>query len=325
MPKTISFQDVLASLSDSKKAIPQGHLKYFSDLDPKSLQLFLNTWKSLPQTRKLLLLDKLLEHFEEDTIVSYEEIGKALLADADAEVRTRAIGLLIESEDPKLVEKVLDIFLVDLEPAPRMEALRLLGEFLLMGEFESIDKKLQAQVEDALIFVIRGEINADLRRRSLEILGFSSREEIPSLIEAAFERADPAWVACALRAMGHSQDERWNEDVIGKLLDEETPIKAAAVEAAGMLGIQESVPLLIQLLDDEEEDDDVAAAAIWSLSQIGGDDARTYLVGLADQTEDEELADILEEAIENLDFMADINKFDLLALEDDDFDEDEDK
>ncbi|MCK7482000.1 MAG: HEAT repeat domain-containing protein [Candidatus Moduliflexus flocculans] len=113
--------------------------------------------------------------------------------------------------------------------------------------------------------------------------------EIPTLIESAFERADPAWVASALRAMGHSQDERWNEDVIGKLLDEETLIKAAAVEAAGMLGIQEAVPILIQLLDDEEEDDDVAAAAIWSLSQIGGDEARTYLVGLADQTEDEEL------------------------------------
>ncbi|MCK7482001.1 MAG: hypothetical protein M0C28_36230 [Candidatus Moduliflexus flocculans] len=36
---------------------------------------------------------------------------------------SRAIGLLVESEDPKLVEKVLDIFLTDVEPAPRMEAL----------------------------------------------------------------------------------------------------------------------------------------------------------------------------------------------------------
>ena len=118
--------------------------------------------------------------------------------------------------------------------------------------------------------------------------------------------------------MGHSQDERWNEDVIGKLLDEETPVKAAAVEAAGTLGIQESVPILIQLLDDEEEDEDVAAAAIWSLSQIGGDEARTYLVGLADQTEDEELSDLLEEAIENLDFAEELKQFDLFSLEDED-------
>ena len=124
--------------------------------------------------------------------------------------------------------------------------------------------------------------------------------------------------------MGHSQDERWKEDVIGKLLDEETPVKAAAVEAAGTLGIQEFVPILVQLLDDEEEDEDVAAAAIWSLSQIGGDEARAYLVGLADQTEDEELDDLLEEAIENLDFAEEFNNFELFSVEDDDDLEEED-
>ncbi len=199
-----------------------------------------------------------------------------------------------------------------------MEALHVLSEFLLLGEFEKISEGLERKIEDALISVIRGEGNADLRRQSLEVLGFSSRMEIPTLIESAFERADPAWVASALRAMGHSQDERWNEDVIGKLLDEESIIKAAAVEAAGTLGIQEAAPILIQLLDDEEETEEVAAAAIWSLSQIGGDETRTYLVGLADQTDDEELSDLLEEAIENLDFMEDLNRFDLFALDDDD-------
>jgi len=203
-----------------------------------------------------------------------------------------------------------------------MEAAKLLGEFLLLGEYEKINGSLERKIEDAMIAVIRDEGNGDLRRRSLELLGFSSRLEIPTLIESAFERADPAWVASALRAMGHSQDERWNEEVISKLLDEEPPIKAAAVEAAGMLGIQEAAPILIQILDDEEQEEDVTAAAIWSLSQIGGDEARTYLVGLADITEDEEISDFLEEAIENLEFMDGLNSFDLFALEDDE-DEDE--
>jgi HEAT repeat protein len=318
MAKKLSFQDVLDALLDSNKPISPGHLRLYSDLDPESLRLFSSAWPNVPPKRKLLLLDKLVEHFDEDTIVSYEEIGKSLLDDPDAEVRVRALRLLVESEDPKLVGKILGIYLADAESAPRMEALHVLGEFLLLGEYEKISENLERRIEDALISVIRDEGNADLRRRSLEILGFSSRMEIPTLIESAFERSDPAWVASALRAMGHSQDERWNEEVIGKLLDEETPVKAAAVEAAGTLGIQESVPILIQLLDDEEEDEDVAAAAIWSLSQIGGDEARTYLVGLADQTEDEELSDLLEEAIENLDFAEELNKFDLFSLEDED-------
>jgi HEAT repeat protein len=125
--------------------------------------------------------------------------------------------------------------------------------------------------------------------------------------------------------MGHSQDERWNGDVIDKLLDEEPQIKAAAIEAAGALSIQEAVPMLIQTLDDEETEDDSVAAAIWSLSQIGGDEARTYLVGLADQTDDEELSEFLEEAIENLDFMEDFNNFDIFSFDEEPFDEEEEE
>jgi len=321
MPTKTTFQDVLNTLMDSKKSIPQGHLKYYSDLDPKSLQLFLETWRNIPPARKQTLLSKLSEYYEEDTLVAYEEIGKALLKDEDPNVRAQAIGLLAESEDPRLVDKVLDIFVADMETAPRLAALELLGEFLLLGEYEKIDKKFEREIEDALITVIRSEDDAALRRYSLEILAFSSRDEVPALIEAAFARADPAWVASALRSMGHSQDERWEADVLEKLLDDDPAIQAAAVEAAGILVIESSTLALIQILDDEETDDDVTAAAIWSLSQIGGDEARAYLVGLADQTEDEELSDFLEEAIENLDFVEDLKNFNLLSFDDDDDDE----
>jgi hypothetical protein len=325
MPQKPSFQTVLDALLDSKKPISQGHLKLYSDLDPEALRLFNAAWKNVPLKRKISLLDKLEEHFEEDTLVSYEEIGRTLLDDPEAEVRVRAIRLLAEAEDPKLVGKIVDIFLTDTEFAPRLAALQLLGEFILLGEYEKINESLEHKVEDALISVIRSDDHADLRRHSLEMLGFSSREETPALIEAAFERSDPAWVASALRAMGHSQDERWNGDVIDKLLDEEPQIKAAAIEAAGALSIQEAVPMLIQTLDDEETEDDSVAAAIWSLSQIGGDEARTYLVGLADQTDDEELSEFLEEAIENLDFMEDFNNFDIFSFEEEPFEEEEEE
>ncbi len=328
MTKKTSFQDVLDTLLDSKKPISPGHLKFYSDLDPESLRLFSNAWPNIPPNRKLLLLDKLVEQFDKDTLVSYEEVGKSLLDDPDAGARARALRLLAECDDPKLVDKILDIFLNDSESAPRLEAVKLLGEFLLLGEYEKISEGIEHKIEDAMISVIAGNGDSDLRRHSLEILGFSSRMEVPTLIESAYERSDPAWVASALRAMGHSQDERWNADVVDKLLDEEPLIKSAAIEAAGMLAIQESIPMLIQILDDEETEDDSAAAAIWSLSQIGGDEARTYLVGLADQTDDEELSDFLEEAIENLDFAEEFNNFELLSFDeedDDEFDEDEDE
>ena len=163
----LTFQNVLDHLLDSKKDIPAGHLAYYSDLDPKSLRLFLDVWSSVPQKRKLLLLDTLVSHLDEDTIVSYEDIGKALLDDPDAEVRARAMGLLAESDDPKLIDTLLKILKSDSELAPRVKASTLLGEFVLMGELEELDEARLRKIEEALIAIIRSDENPSLRRAAV--------------------------------------------------------------------------------------------------------------------------------------------------------------
>lgn len=319
----LTFQSVLDHLLDSKKDIPQSHLRHYSDLDPKSLRLFLDIWPRVTPERKLLLLDHLLSHLDSDTLVSYEDIGRELLRDTDGEIRARAIGLLAESNDPKLVPPLLEIFLTDSVLAPRIEAANLLGEFVLLGELEELNEAMQHQIEDALISVIRSEENPTLRRHALEALGYSSREETVNILESAYQREDPAWIASALHAMGRSHDNRWNDSVVSKLLDNDPRIRFAAAEAAGELVIEEASPIMLQMLEDEEEDDDVVSAAIWSLSQIGGEDARVYLLNLLEQTEDEETIEFLEDAIENLDFNEELNHFDLLSLNEDDEDLDE--
>lgn len=321
MAETLSFQTVLDHLLDSKKEIPHSHLQFYSDLDPKSLRLFLDIWSSVKPARKLLLLSQLLTNLDTDNIVSYIDIGRSLLDDSDGEVRAYAIRLLAESDDPKLATKLTDILLNDVDLAPRMEATNLLGEFILLGELEKLPGTVQRTAEDALISIVRSEDTPALRKRCIESLGYSSRMELEGLIESAFQRADPTWVASALRAMGRSHDERWVEDVISMLLNDDPRIRFAAVEAAGELSIEAAGPILLQLLEEEEEDDDVVAAALWSLSQIGGDDARIYLVNLLEQTEDEDLTAFLEDALENLDFMEELNKFDLLSLDEDDLED----
>jgi HEAT repeat protein len=321
MAETLSFQPVLDHLLDSKKDIPHNHLQFYSDLDPKSLRLFTDVWSSVKQERKLLLLSELLKNLDSDNIVNYEDIGMALLKDADADVRAAAIGLLAESNDPKLVRTLINIFLTDEALAPRMEAAQLLGEFVLLGELEELDADLKTKIEDALITIIRSEENPALRKRALESLGYSSRDEMVNIIETAFQRADPTWVASALRAMGRSHDERWNDDVVSKLLDEDPRIRFAAAEAAGELNIEAAAPIMLQMLEDEEEDDDVISATIWSLSQIGGEDARIYIVNLIENTEDEDLVTFLEDALENLDFNEEMDKFNLLALDEDDLED----
>ncbi|MBV6391289.1 MAG: hypothetical protein KPEEDBHJ_00497 [Anaerolineales bacterium] len=317
----ITFQSVLEALLDPKKDIPYAHLSFYSDLDPKTLRLFLDAWKNLPSKRKTQLLDYLTAYMDEDTIVSYEEIGRAVLDDPDAEVRARSLGLLAESDDPQLVNTLLGVLQADSDLAPRLKAVNLLGEFILLGELEELDEKRLHKIEEALLAVIRSDENPALRRAAVEAFGYSGREDAVGILESAYECEDPQWISSALRAMGRSHDSRWGDSVVSKLLDPDPRVRYAAAEAAGELTVEEAAPILLKMLEDEEEDDNVTQAAIWALSQIGGEDARAYILSLLDNAEDEETAEFLEDALDNLDFNEQLNQFDMMSLDEDDEDE----
>ncbi len=139
---------------------------------------------------------------------------------------------------------------------------------------------------------------------------------MPALIESAITRTDPDWQASALVAMGRSNDERWTEHIIRMLLSEDDSVRLEAVRAAGELMQPEARLPLLRLLEEEEEPG-IISAAIWSLSQIGGEDVRTYLENLLDATEDEEEIAFIEDALANLSFSDDIERFDMLAVDPD--------
>jgi len=327
MTQTTSFQTVLDALLDAEREFPFRYLPFFSDIEPDFLQQFLQTWPRVQSARKLLVLDGLMSLLDSDTLVSFEDLGRALLADPDHAVRWRAIRLLAESDDPRLIPAFIDILNNDPDLEPRAEAAAVLGEFVMLGELEELAEDKHHAAEDALLAVANSDTEApQLKRRALESLGFSSRPEIETLIESAFKREDPEWQSSALSAMGRSSDEKWREEVVGSLLSEDSRVRLAAVEAAGELSLPEARPILLKMLEDED-DDDVSAAAIWSLSQIGGEDVRIYLLNLLDQAEDDELVEFLEGALENLEFTEGLGQFDLMSIgEDDELDEiDEDE
>jgi HEAT repeat protein len=319
-----TFQAVLESLQDAKKNFPRALLQHFSDLTPESLAELLQVWPRLKPARKTQLLDGLVDLMDSDTLVSFEELGRALLNDADPGIRARAIRLLAESDDPKLVDALVGVLSDDADLGPRVEAAHLLGEFVLLGELDELPEDLHRKAEQALMMVAGSEEHAALRRASLEAVGCSSRVEVETLIHSAFQRSDPAWVASALTAMGRSNDAQYGDEVVGMLLHEDPRIRLAAVRAAGELGTEAARPILLgTLLEGEEDDDEVIAAAIWSLSQIGGEDVRACLVDLLDRTEDEEVSEFIEDALENLDFTEELEKFDLLDLDEGDLEEED--
>lgn len=321
------FQPVLDSLLDEKKEFPRKYLQLFSDLGTLELKTLLDVWQRIGLSRKLSLLEGLETLAESDTLVNFDEFAKSLLNDPDSTVRGRAIRLLNECEDPNLVPTFIDIMKFDFDAQTRAEAAAVLSLFVDLGELEEIPEDIYHEVEDALLAVANGQDESKVRRRALESLGYSSRLEVQTLIESAFRREDPAWKASALFAMGRSADSRWDDEILESLISDNQNVQDAAILAAGELSIKEANPILLQLLTDAAEEGEITNAVIWSLSQIGGEDVRVYIENLLDQTEDEEQIEFLEEALENLSFTEDLDRFELMALDPeglDDLDEEDD-
>jgi HEAT repeat protein len=310
----LSFQKVIDSLLANSKDFPRQYLQQFSDIGTTDLKSLQDAWPRVELNRKLTLLGELDALAETDTLVSFDDFASSLLTDPEPQVRVSAIRLLDESEDVKLVPSFLDMLKNDPDLSVRAEAANALNLFVDLGELEEIPEPIYHQVEDALLTTVTGDDDVRVKRAALEALGFSSREEVSTLVQSSFQREDPHWKVSALTAMGRSADERWADDVTRSLVSENDNIRRAAVRAAGELSLRSTRPLLLRMLN-EEEDSTVISAAIWSLSQIGGEDVRTYLENLLDQTEDEELMAFLEEALDNLAFTEDLDRFDLFSFD----------
>lgn len=317
--KKSSGLKIIDELLDGPKELSRRSLQQLSDIGPASLKTLMEAWHRVPPERKRLLLEELHSLADDDTLVSFDDFARTMLTDPDAQVRAGAIRLLDECEDLKLIPTFIKILTNDDSAETRSQAAIRLGKYVEMGELEEISEKLKRQVEDALLAKVNSDDQLLVRRNSLEALGYSSRPEVVTVIKSAYHRENPDWQASALFAMGRSADERWEDHVLSSILDEIEIVRLAAVEAAGELGLDSTRMALFRLLEDEE-DDDITAAAIWSLSQVGGEDVRIYIQNLIDQSEDEddEQVAFLEEALDNLLLSEDLAKFDLLNLDTDD-------
>jgi HEAT repeat protein len=315
-----SFQTVLDSLIAPGKEFPRKYLTHFSDIQPLELQTAMDVWDRVNLDRKLSLLDGLISLAEKDTLVSFDDFAGAILNDPNASVRAQALRLLVECEDLKFVPIYLELLKNDPDVNVRVEATNVLGLFIQLGELEEIPEDVFDEVMSALLESTKSAKEARVRRRALEALGWLSDPDVVVLVESAFEMDENEWKASALTAMGRSANDIWEDRILRSLLDENDAVRKAAVQAAGMLPLKSARLPLLRMLE-EEEDEDVMSAVIWSLSQIGGEDVRTYLEAVLDQAEEDELIGFLEEALDNLAFTEDLEKFDLLAVDPDDIDD----
>ena len=315
-----SFQDALDLLLDEQQPLETDMLmpytRFFSDITPSRLKAFQKIWEKIPSARKHALLAHLKDEDDFDLRYSFDDLALPLLSDADEVVRTFALRLLETYEGEDVIAKLLDIAENDPAIDPRVEAIALLGIYVYYGELEEVSPENLKKIEEVLLRIAKNEGKAKIRQAAIEALGFSSREEVPALIKDAWERDAAAWKASAVFAMGRSYDTAWKEEVLEGLVNENDLVRLAATKAAGSLSLAAARPILLRLLTEENEEP-VLRAAIWSLTEIGGEDVREYLYALLDEygDEDEEQIAYIEEALENLNFTEDVQNFDIFNVD----------
>ncbi len=322
LEKVIPFPQLLSRLLDADQPLPARYFYRFSDLEGAELQQLSDVWAKIPLWRRQAILDDIETLSSKDMLLSFIGVASLAANDQDDTIRLQAVRSLWEYEERQLIPLYMKLVQQDSSTEVRASAAGALGRYVYAGEIEELSQQTLHKIENLLLQIIQGKEEPIVRRSALEALGYSSRDEVPALIEKAFASQEKAWLASALFAMGRSGNEKWKPQVLAMLEHPHNLVRVEAVRAAGELEISEAAPLLIELLD--EPDDDMRLACIWSLSQVGGDGVLEILEKLAEELEDEESLELLEEAIENLNFNESMPIAPLLDISED-IDEEEDE
>ncbi len=300
---------------------PAKLLYLFSDLLPEDQRDLAKLWPSISLERRRNLIKDLVELNDSDFLYDFEAVGRTALDDTDTDVVCGGIDLLFTTEDKQLIPMYLRL----LRDQGRNELIRAaaanaLGPYVYFGEMEELREDKLHEIEEALLKAYAQDPSEHVRRRALESLGYSSREEVPAMIRRAVDHSDPKWVESALFAIGRSADDVWEENIMEHLEDPDHEIRLQAIHAAGGVGLAVARKPLLKLLSPKANVE-LRKEAIWALSQIGGEGVLEAFTRIQELTDDDEEYSLLEEAVDTLNFTNESGLYQMMDIEEEDLEE----
>ncbi|PKN83837.1 MAG: hypothetical protein CVU46_15905 [Chloroflexi bacterium HGW-Chloroflexi-8] len=317
--KKIQFQSIIDALLDDDADFPEYFLPSFSDIEGKEFTQLVSIWNQITPERKARLFEHLEILNDTDTLMDFNNIAQLALTDPNAVVRASGIRMLWDYENEKNIPVLIELLKNDIDQGVRAEAAGALGKYIYLGEIDEISQSNLKIVEKELLRVMRSSESELVRQKALEALGFSCREEVPSMIMNAFQSGDENWLIYAISAMGRSADQVWSTQVFSMLAHPELKVQIEAVKAAGELEIKQAKKILLKFILESESDEDLWVQSIWALSKIGGENVQKVFEKLLEKAETEEDQEFLKEAMDNLYLTNGIAaNFELLNLEEPD-------
>jgi HEAT repeat protein len=305
----MSLEQVLDNISDEDAPLLPSVFHMLSALTREQMELFADRWPLIGVRRRRQLIHALAEAAEADFTVDFNSIFRLGLQDEDEEVRAHAIDGLWEDESPTLVDSLLKMLSSDPSIMVRAGAATGLGRFVLLAELEEVEEEIGRRIVKALREVIEDPHEAlETRRRAVEAISFSSEEGIEKIVEEAYRHPAEKMRISAIFSMGRSANLDWGPIIISELDSPSPEMRFEAARACGELELREAVPGLISLIADLDRE--VQQVAIYTLGQIGGQEARRALQ-MCCESDDEVIAAAADEALDELEFSSGIFDFPL--------------
>lgn len=296
----VTFEAALRSLAATAPPTPR-LLRGLTSLDSGQLVELQKAWPLLNANRRSMIADKLREMAENDIELDFSAIFHFTLSDVEESVRLASVEGLWEDEAPGSIDPLVILLRSDPSPIVRSACATSLGRFMELAELEKLTRQRRDQAYSALMgAIITTPPGSLIYNRALESLSYVSNQQIEQLIREAYASADQGLRVAAVTSMGRSGNPDYVELVLRQLNNVLPPMRVEAAHACGELEIKEAVADLGKLLDDPEPD--VIFAAIEALGEIGGDTAQDILKR-AVQSDDEEIAEAAQEALDELEFL----------------------
>lgn len=312
------LDDVLQQLVAGESLPPLPDLYALSDLTIEEAERIRRDWDQIQPARRKALLEYLIAQTEETLDLQLGRLLRIALHDPEPAIREQALRGLWEDDDVDLLGPLIQLLQHDENTQVRAAAATALGSFVLAGELDALDAALAIRVEEALLAILHDEEEPlEVRRRALESVAYSGEIGVRQVIEDAYYAPEDEMRISALFAMGRSADVRWRGFARAELQNPDVMVRAEAAVACGELEARNALEDLLSLLGDDEAR--VRLAAIFALGRIGGDEAHDALQAVVLGSGEEEAA-AAEEALEELQFYADMNATPLFdeALDDED-------
>lgn len=272
----LSIEETIADLADSDKPLLNSRLTQLSNLNPEEIRILEQAWAAIEPKRRQQIVYRLVELSKDNLELNFDSIFENCLEDRDAEVRSKAIEGLWESEEASLINPLVNLLKQDSSEKVQAVAATALGKFAMLAEHKKLLSSHTSRVYQALLTTISDKGKpVEVRRCALAAAAPLSLPQVRKAIIEAYQGHNSKLRISAIYAMGKNCDHSWLPILLKELANADAEIRCEAVRACGELGEEKTAPYLTELINDS--DIDVQLAAIQALGKIGGSEAKKCL------------------------------------------------